>query len=76
MLQFEMYNFININTIVCFQYSKALLGLCLDGLGMFYLSHGRPEKAVDTLENALEVAKEVLGGEDDQVSQLLLIESV
>ncbi|XP_031568866.1 tetratricopeptide repeat protein 19, mitochondrial-like [Actinia tenebrosa] len=47
--------------------SKALLGLCLDGLGMFYLSHGEPEKAAETLEKALEVAEEVLGQEDDQV---------
>ena len=34
---------------------------------MFQLSLGQTEKAIDNLESALEIAKEVLGSTDEQV---------
>lgn len=49
--------------------SKALLGLSLDGLGMFQLSLGQTEKAIENLESALEIAQEVLGNNDEQVKR-------
>ena len=49
-------------------YSKALLGLSLDALGMFQLARGKTDEAVENLENALEIAKEVLGSKNEQVN--------
>ncbi|EDO45793.1 predicted protein [Nematostella vectensis] len=46
--------------------SKALLGVCLDGLGTFLLTHGHAEQATEVFEHALEIAEEVLGPSDDQ----------
>jgi len=48
-------------------FSKALLGVCLEGWGTYLLSQDKPAEAAILLARALKVSKEVLGEEHEQV---------
>ena len=50
-----------------FCFSKALLGVCLEGWGTYLLAHDRPAQAAQLLSRALNISKEVLGEDHEQV---------
>ena len=50
-----------------FCFSKALLGVCLEGWGTYLLAHDKPAQAAQLLSRALNISKEVLGEDHEQV---------
>ena len=53
--------------IVCIYFSKALLGVCLEGWGTYLLSQDEAAQAAQLLSRALKISKEVLGEDHEQV---------
>ena len=50
-----------------FCFSKALLGVCLEGWGTYLLAHDKPAQAAQLLSRALNISKDVLGEDHEQV---------
>ena len=48
-------------------FSKALLGVCLEGWGTYLLSQDQSAQAAQLLSRALNISKDVLGEDHEQV---------
>lgn len=48
--------------------SHALLGMCLHGLGQYYLIVGQHREAGEAFSEAVSIAKDIYGPEDIQVA--------
>lgn len=56
-----------IDLLIKFYCSHALLGMCLHGMGQYYLAVGKNSEAALSFKEAVDIARQVYGNDDLQV---------